>query len=359
MGKGVLVVGGGVSGLTSALCLARQGLKVTLIADRFAPQVTSVVAGALWEFPPAICGHHRDEVSLRRSRDWSLTSYRIFSELAVGRTTGVTLPTAAFYFRELLADNPQQRVKVRELSENVRGFVHDPGLIATNGVNPGLRLRDAYAHVAPVIDTDIYLDWLLRELHQAGVAVVTRKIIGSLREQESTLRNEFHAHALVNCSGLGARELAQDTVRPLRGALLRIRDAEKRVTMAHCLSPDGTNGDDSFIFIVPRGRDTVVLGGFAQPDEWGLDIGLANYNPIQQIYSRCLEFLPALKGIPIDAAEPVRVGLRPWRVAGVRLEREPGMPLVHNYGHGGSGVTLSWGCALEVAALVAEILRGG
>ena len=46
------------------------------------------------------------------------------------------------------------------------------------------------------------------------------------------------------------------------------------------------------------------------------------------------------------------VGLRPGRME-VRLEREEknGKYLIHNYGHGGSGVTLSWGCADEVVEL--------
>ena len=43
------------------------------------------------------------------------------------------------------------------------------------------------------------------------------------------------------------------------------------------------------------------------------------------------------------------VGLRPYRRA-VRVEREG--RIVHNYGHGGAGYTLAWGCAEEVAALV-------
>jgi len=44
-------------------------------------------------------------------------------------------------------------------------------------------------------------------------------------------------------------------------------------------------------------------------------------------------------------------GLRPYRRGGVRLELDSlpdGRPLVHDYGHGGAGLTLSWGCA-EVA----------
>jgi D-amino-acid oxidase len=36
-----------------------------------------------------------------------------------------------------------------------------------------------------------------------------------------------------------------------------------------------------------------------------------------------------------------------------------GVPRVHNYGHGGSGVTLSWGCAEETLRLVSQILSEG
>src|SRR5271166_5824544 len=86
----VLVIGAGVSGLTSALCLARQGYRVTIIAEQFAPQVTSVVAGALWEWPPAVCGNHVDEASLARSKPWCELAYQIFSDLSeTASTTGV------------------------------------------------------------------------------------------------------------------------------------------------------------------------------------------------------------------------------------------------------------------------------
>jgi D-amino-acid oxidase len=54
--------------------------------------------------------------------------------------------------------------------------------------------------------------------------------------------------------------------------------------------------------------------------------------------------------------EPVRVGLRPVRRQNIRLEREPGTRIVHNYGHGGSGLTLSWGCAAEVVDSVERLL---
>src|ERR1051326_9416009 len=80
----VLVIGAGVSGLTCALCLRRQGFEVKIVAEQFAPHVASVVAGALWEYPPAVCGHHIDQTSLTRSKSWAVASYRAFELLAPG-----------------------------------------------------------------------------------------------------------------------------------------------------------------------------------------------------------------------------------------------------------------------------------
>ena len=63
----VLVIGAGVTGLTTALVLARRGRQVTVVADRFAPDVVSTVAGALWEWPPSVCGRHHDEPALEQA----------------------------------------------------------------------------------------------------------------------------------------------------------------------------------------------------------------------------------------------------------------------------------------------------
>jgi D-amino-acid oxidase len=158
---------------------------------------------------------------------------------------------------------------------------------------------------------------------------------------------------------LGASELANDDMYPLRGALIRVRNDGKtmpRITQAHCVAHDESSSEQDLIFIVPRGHDWLVLGGLTEPGKWDLDIGLHNYEPIRKMYERCAEFLPVLKNAEIDTAEPVRVGLRPVRRQNVRLEREPGTRIVHNYGHGGSGVTLSWGCALEVVDTIERLL---
>ena len=78
----------------------------------------------------------------------------------------------------------------------------------------------------------------------------------------------------------------------------------------------------------------------------------------ERIVAGCSAIEPRLRGVEILGH---RVGLRPWRPE-VRLESEPlgsvspaGPPqsvLWHNYGHGGSGISLAWGCAAEITRSV-------
>lgn len=353
--KNVLVLGAGVSGLTSALCLARRGFGVTVVAENFAPRVTSVVAGALWEWPPAVCGYHQDHASLVRSKVWCMASYEVFAKLARDPGTGVFLRTATFYFKQPIENSQQHFEKMNDLKGHVEEFVHDPAIISRNNVNRACGVCDAYSHLAPMIDTDVYMRWLLGEVEQAGCKVLRQRVSGNLKEQEAELCKQFRADAVVNCTGLGARELANEHMYPLRGALIRVHNDGKkmpRITAAHCVSRDEESTEQTMVFIVPRGDNMLILGGLTEPDEWDLEIGLHNYQPIQTMYRRCTDFLPMLKDAEIDKAEPVRVGLRPLRKKNVRLEHEPGTRIIHNYGHGGSGVTFSWGCAAEVADLV-------
>jgi len=350
--KSVLVLGAGVIGLTTALVLRRRGWQVTVLADQFAPNITSAVAGALWEWPPGVCGKHLD---LERPRRWAEASLRIFTELATDPAAGVYLRPVTFYFRHSLAGDAFHQEKMTQLATIARGFRHDAALIAENGIGPRHDYRDAYQHIAPMIDTDVYLNWLLQSARDAGCEVIRRTVSAPLADEAAQLLEEFHAEGIVNCTGFGARDLGDATVYPLRGAVIRVKNDGRRmprITQAHCISHDGISSDPGFVFIVPRGEDKLLLGGFAEPNQTELGIGLDNYEPVHEILHRCVEFLPVLKNAEIDAAEPVRVGLRPAREHGVRLEWDDALPILHNYGHGGSGVTYSWGCAFDAFRLL-------
>lgn len=351
----VLVVGAGVVGLTAALCARRAGHDVVVVADRFAPDITSVIAGALWEWPPAVCGHHRDEDSVERGKSWCMTSYQQFLELASDERTGVYLRPAVFYFRRPVEENPIEYIKMCEMSEHVRDFHRDPALAERNGVSPEAKVQDAYSYCAPMVDTDAYMRWLMGQVTNAGCAVVQARLEGDLVAREESYLDAFEADAIINCTGLGAMSLTGESMYPLRGALVHAYNDGRsmpRITSAHAMSYDESIAGQNMVFIVPRGRDRIVLGGLVEPGEWGTDLTLDNYQPIRDMLRRCQDFLPVLRDATLVADGTVRTGLRPARTRGVRLEHQPGTRIIHNVGHGGSGVTFSWGCAKEVVTML-------
>ncbi|MBV8992980.1 MAG: FAD-binding oxidoreductase [Pseudonocardiales bacterium] len=248
---------------------------------------------------------------------------------------------------------------MKELADHVLGFVHSPELIEDNGVNPDSGMVDAYTFLAPVIDTDRYLSWLHRQVAAVGCALFRRRISGDLHSQEQQLRRTFAADLLINCTGMGAHELAGDKdMSPHRGAVIRVDNSGEvmpRITAAHCVANDPSTDHQDMIFIVPRGENLLVLGGLVEPGEWGINVGL-DYAPIRDLLRRNVEFLPMLSAARLDHADPLRVGLRPYRGHSVRLEHELGTGIIHNYGHGGAGVSLSWGCAEHVAQLASRLL---
>lgn len=116
--------------------------------------------------------------------------------------------------------------------------------------------------------------------------------------------------------------------------------------------------NQDFIYILPRNDDKLWLGGLVQPNQWDTNLTL-QYPPIRKMFDKVKDFFPPLRSYQDDDVEEVLVGLRPGRKGGnIRLEWDSESPdVLHNYGHGGAGVTLSWGCAKEVATMVDHALK--
>jgi D-amino-acid oxidase len=154
----VIVIGAGVSGLTTLLCLLRQGFKVTVVAKKFAPEITSVVAAALWQWPPPALGEaSEDKISLIRTREWCMSSYDYFANLAPFPETGVFMRPVVVYFKHLVKDNPNDLERINELQDKVQDFVYARALIKENQINTEIGLKDAYSHLVPLIDMDVYI----------------------------------------------------------------------------------------------------------------------------------------------------------------------------------------------------------
>src|SRR2546423_842191 len=113
-GKKVLIIGAGVAGLTTAVALAKRGIKSTIVADKLLSKTTSVIAGALWEWPPAVCGFHQNLVSLTRSKAWARHSYQVFDTLSANPQTGIRMLNSLFFFLHRVEDCPASLQKMNE-----------------------------------------------------------------------------------------------------------------------------------------------------------------------------------------------------------------------------------------------------
>jgi D-amino-acid oxidase len=307
----VIVVGGGVIGLTTAVVLAESGRRVRLWDRGSAGPVASEVAGGLW-WP------YRIEPE-ERVGAWSLESYEVYAPLAARpEETGVRM-VAGVHCGVFLDGLGPWAARV-------------PGLrAATPAECPGGGL---WARV-PLIDMRVHLPWLRKRFLAAG---------GLLERREARSLDEPAAEApvVVNATGLGARALVPDaSVHPVRGQLVVVENPG----VDTWLTSVADDHESSTYFLPQPGR--LLLGGTAQVDDWSTEPDPA---VAEAIVARCAALRPEIAGARVLEH---RVGLRPARPA-VRLEREAhagGRVLVHNYGHGGAGVTGAWGCAREAAAL--------
>ncbi|MGH1343425.1 MAG: FAD-dependent oxidoreductase [Nannocystales bacterium] len=309
--RAVIVLGAGVSGLTTATVLAETGHAVQVLAASLPPDTTSNIAAAFW-YPYRTLP---SEASVRRA----VVSYQQFAQLCSTPSAGVSM-RRAFDFSRAPLPRPWWAAAVDGLTE-----------IAAHEAPPGF--NHGWSFDAPVIDTRRYMPYLMQRFRDAG-GVIERHRVGSL--------TDLPGHEpVINCTGLGAQGLCDDpALHPIRGQLVHVDNPG----LEHVLLDEHDGG--GIAYAVPRG-DHIVLGGTAVEHDDDLR---PRAREADAIVKRCAELDPRLEAARRRA---VVVGLRPGR-HDVRLERAPASNrvVVHNYGHGGAGVTLSWGCAREVLGLL-------
>ncbi|KAL0578233.1 hypothetical protein V5O48_003770 [Marasmius crinis-equi] len=376
--KHILVVGGGVIGLTTSWTLLDRGYNVTIISKEWASwgkeqRLASQIAGALWEYPPAVCGQHTDKISLQHSKKWCMVAYHIWNAIAsdekLSKAAGVRMMPSAFYFPEPVNSDDFQREKMNEIAASgVVGFNHGgKDLVAKRRIDPENGGVDAYEIMAPIIDTDTAMGWLMDLVKAKGAKMHTETIHGDLLQQEQSLRERYGVEAIVNCTGIAGAEVAADnSCYPIRGGLIRVVNDGKnfpKIEAAMTISADVARKSE-IVFIVPRNDNILLMGGFTEPNEWSLDLTLES--PVmQRMKARCEAFLPELKNARLDPDYPIAQGLRPFRGTNIRVERElrslgtgaAPSRIVHSYGHGGAGWSLSFGCAGDVVNLIEEAVK--
>jgi D-amino-acid oxidase len=307
MGR-VTVVGAGVVGLSCAVRLLEAGHRVDMLARDLPLETTSAVAAAIWypyrAFPQ------------ERVLAWSRAAY---DELA-----------------RIAAADPDSGVVLREGTEVVAARDEKPwwadavpDVHETVEVPPGY--DGGWALTVPVVEMPVYLRWLTGRVLAAGGSVTRLNLHGLPRPGDGG------PDAVVDCSGLGAKFLAADpSLHPVQGQVVLVEQVGLERWWLDSGSPEGPT------YVVPRSRD-IVVGGTDVEGEWSRT---PEPDVAHAILRRALRLVPVLTGAKVLGH---KVGLRPARPE-VRLERVG--DVVHCYGHGGAGVTLSWGCADEVVELL-------
>ncbi|WP_309237868.1 FAD-dependent oxidoreductase [Streptomyces albidus (ex Kaewkla and Franco 2022)] len=311
-----VVIGGGVIGLTTAIILQESGLTVQIWTGAPPESTTSAVAGATW-FPYR--AHPVDRVLA-----WSVRSKAYFDSMTDDPQTGVRIRESLQLWREELGTDPWWASAVPDLDRCAEEDLPDGYL-------------GAYRFTQPVVTMPVHLPYLTRRFRDGGGTLVPRSV-------ESLGEAAKAADVSVNCTGMAARDLSRDTgLIPVRGQWVRVTNPGITKVVADFGHPDGE------AYIIPH-EDSCILGGTADEGAWETTPSM---DTAAAIIARCAELDPRLADARVLEH---RAALRPVRPSGVRLElddkHDSGGVLVHNYGHGGSGVTLSWGCAEEVKNLV-------
>ncbi|CRL02618.1 CLUMA_CG015799, isoform A [Clunio marinus] len=331
--KKIVILGGGVNGLSSAVKIAehfhRQDVQVTLISEDVSPNTTGDVSAGYWT-PFLVEGTSDEKIT-----KWSKSSYDFFHQLwlnGLAEECGISMiPTY-----RLTSDPEGEEAPLWK--DVVFGFTKlNSDETARLSREHNQTYTEGFHYITFCCEPTKFLPYLMKRFLAAGGRFIKQKINNIDEVSEFDL--------IVNCTGLGSKEVTNDMkCFAIRGQVARIK-----APWIYCIF---NHTDDDGNYIIPNTND-VILGGTHQVNDYSLEISKADS---AFIFNGCKKIIPS-----IENAEVIKemVGLRPGRKE-IRLEtelRRRNAPIIHNVGHGGSGVTLCWGCSDDVLQLTIELFK--
>jgi glycine/D-amino acid oxidase-like deaminating enzyme len=250
------VVGCGVAGLTTARQLQRRGFDVTIYAATVPPNTTSNMSLAGWTPTSGLVDASRRttawDAQFRRA---ATIAYREL-QLLVGRGYGVS-----WLEGYALSDSPPNAGRTQEGPPLLPAELSPGSVVLGPGEHP-FPTRYATRRSSMRIEPSIYLDALVDDVRRAGAPIVIRRF-----ERERHLA-ALAEPVVVNCTGLGSRELiGDDELTPLKGQLTVLMPQPE---VDYSTFGAATPAAGGFVHMQPR-SDGIALGGTSVEGDWSLD----------------------------------------------------------------------------------------
>lgn len=307
--KKIAIIGAGISGLSCAYLLCQKNYVIDVIAKAFSPNITSNKAAAFW-FPY----HIRND---KRGIGWAQKSYAFYETLSADATSGISMKQLIKVLRKNVVE--EEPVWIEFMPEGACSIIPEKDL--QTGI------AKAYNVTVPLIETQIFLPYL-KDYVAANNVNFIHKALNSFEE----LNTEYDY--IINCTALGAQKLCNDaSIIPVRGQVALI---ETKTDFPIYLD------NEKPLYIVPR-KDAMIIGGTYEENMYD---ETTEPSTIQNLLQNAYAVFPELKQQKFIGNW---AGLRPYRPT-ARVEKENN--IIHNYGHGGSGFTLAFGCAEEVVNML-------
>ncbi|XP_057656207.1 D-aspartate oxidase [Diorhabda carinulata] len=330
----IIVVGSGVIGVTTAneLLNSFNNVEVTILADQFYEDTCSWVAAGL--FRPGIGFIGPDA---KTTQKWINDSYHYWKNIhdnSYGADVGVA-EISGYIF-----SNQHKSIVRNPYIEKLLPIYRKATEKELTTLCPETWKYGSFLTTL-VTDSSIYLPWATNKFKSSGGKIVQRHV-----KRLESLGHEYDI--IVNCTGMGAKYLCKDNkMVPIRGQVIKV-DAPWMKTFYY---------GELDTYVIP-GLRYVTLGGCRNYDSYNTKPDKFDALSIRE---RCEKLVPSIK-----SAKEVNhlVGLRPYRST-VRVEKEvlvttadKKIKIVHNYGHGGYGVTTAPGTSLYACQLVKELWSG-
>ncbi|WP_247008886.1 FAD-dependent oxidoreductase [Halorientalis litorea] len=335
------VVGGGVQALSTGVLLESLGHSTTMISDEFAyidgsddpPVATDYAAASV--YPVQVESEYSEDELIRRAE----STFEPFWE-----SDGVPVRKHTHYY--LYENAGDRHLPDRMGAQPVSQY---DGEVPTRA---GETVEGGYVCEEYFVEMPEYVPQLYHTYRELGGDIERRTVTAT--EVDNL------AGIVFNCTGYGSRELFDDdSLRAMKGHILQVPYEDGPLPFSYTYTPSGY--DDEYAYMYPR-RETVLFGGSYLPGDivdgqWvgespddpmtvdGVTIPRRLYDVTADIMSEYTDITPER----IDA----KYGYRPYRADGMRIERTG--DIVHNYGHGGAGVSMSWWSALRAVSYIETV----